>query len=161
MAPRLQPLQPNLLEMIHAGQRLSTAERLVLAKTLLDGLISTGNTVSVNDGPIEEQNTDEDEALWRERAAFTALHPTLLVQYPGEYVAIHGGSLVDHDKDGLALSLRVHQRFPAEFVWIAPLKAQALEEWVVRSPRFEAITSYTVNQTREAFGPGDQRSNIQ
>ncbi len=141
MAPRLQPRQPNLLEMINAAQQLSTADRLVLAKTLLDSLISSGNPVSVNDGPIEEQNTDEDKALQREREAFTALHTTLLAQYPGEYVAIHGGALVDHDKDGLALSLRVHQRFSDEFVWIAPLKAQALEEWAVRSPRFEAITS--------------------
>lgn len=140
MAPSLQPLQPNLLDMIHAAKRLSTTDRLLLAKTLLDSLVSAENVVPVNDEPIEEQITDEDEALRRERVAFMALHPTLLAQYPGEYVAIHGGALVDHDKDGLALSLRVHQRFPDEFVWIAPLKAQPLEEWVVRSPRFATIT---------------------
>lgn len=140
MAPSLQPLQPNLLDMIHAAKRLSTTDRLLLAKTLLDSLVSAENVVPVNDEPIEEQITDEDEALRRERVAFMALHPTLLAQYPGEYVAIHGGALVDHDKDGLALSLRVHQRFPNEFVWIAPLKTQPLEEWVVRSPRFAAIT---------------------
>jgi hypothetical protein len=133
-------LQPNLLEMIHAAKQLSTTDRLLLAKTLLDSLVSAGNGMPVNDEPIEAQTTDEDEALRRERAAFTALHPTLLARYPGEYVAIHGGALVDHDTDGLALSLRVHQRFPDEFVWIAPLKAQPLEEWVVRSPRFAAIT---------------------
>jgi hypothetical protein len=140
MAAGLQPLQPNLLEMIHAAKQLSTTDRLLLAKTLLDSLVSAGNGMPVNDEPIEAQTTDEDEALRRERAAFTALHPTLLARYPGEYVAIHGGALVDHDTDGLALSLRVHQRFPDEFVWIAPLKAQPLEEWVVRSPRFAAIT---------------------
>jgi hypothetical protein len=133
-------LQPNLLEMIHAAKQLSTTDRLLLAKTLLDSLVSAGNGMPINDEPIEAQTTDEDEALRRERAAFTALHPTLLARYPGEYVAIHGGALVDHDTDGLALSLRVHQRFPDEFVWIAPLKAQPLEEWVVRSPRFAAIT---------------------
>ena len=140
MAAGLQPLQPNLLEMIHAAKQLSTTDRLLLAKTLLDSLVSAGNGMPINDEPIEAQTTDEDEALRRERAAFTALHPTLLARYPGEYVAIHGGALVDHDTDGLALSLRVHQRFPDEFVWIAPLKAQPLEEWVVRSPRFAAIT---------------------
>ena len=64
---------------------------------------------------IRRRDVVEDEALVRERAAFTALHPTLLTQYPGEYVAIHNGALVDHDKDGLTLSLRVHQRFPHEF----------------------------------------------
>lgn len=140
MAPSLQPLQPNLLEMIHAAKRLSTADRLLLAKTVLDSLVSTSSATTVNYESAEEQAA-EDEALVREREAFTALHPTLLAQYPGEYVAVHHGVLVDHDKDGLTLSLRIHQRFPDEFVWIAPLKAQVLEEWIVRSPRFEPIAA--------------------
>lgn len=80
---------------------------------------------------------DEDAAVAREREAFLALHPTLLLQYPNEYVAIHHGQLVDHDEDGLALTLRVYQRFPDEFVWIAPLKANALEEWVIRHSSVE------------------------
>jgi len=80
-----------------------------------------------------------DEALDNERAAFIALHPTLLAQYFGEYVAVRHGELVDHDKDGLALSVRIRERFPDEFVWIAPIKEQPLEEWVIRSPRFEGI----------------------
>ncbi|MFN8491888.1 MAG: hypothetical protein U0350_30080 [Caldilineaceae bacterium] len=46
---------------------------------------------------------------------------------------------MDHDQDALALSLRIYQRFPNEFVWMAPVKAQALEEWVIRSPRFEPM----------------------
>lgn len=140
MTQTLLYLQPNLPEVIDASKRLSAADRLFLAKTLLDSLVSPESAEVTNEESVDEQDVVEDEALVRERAAFTALHPTLLTQYPGEYVAIHNGALVDHDKDGLTLSLRVHQRFPHEFVWIAPLKAQALEEWVVRSPRFMAIT---------------------
>jgi hypothetical protein len=140
MTSSLQQLQPSLPDMIQASQRLSAADRLLLAKALLDSLVAVRSGEPMYGEQLDEPNVVEDEALMRERKAFIALHPTLLAQYPGEYVAIHSGALIDHDKDGLALSLRVHQRFPDEFVWIAPLKAQALEEWVVRSPRFEAIT---------------------
>jgi hypothetical protein len=82
-----------------------------------------------------------DEAVEREKAAYLALHPMLLEKYPGEYVAIHGGQLIDHDGDGVALSRRIYARFPDEFVWISPVRAQPLEEWVVRSPRFESLVS--------------------
>jgi hypothetical protein len=74
-----------------------------------------------------------DEAVERERAAFIALHPMLLATYPGEEVAIYGGQVVDHDKDGVALSSRIYQRFPHEFVWIAPVTDQPLEVRTVYS----------------------------
>ncbi|RIK35790.1 MAG: hypothetical protein DCC55_29230 [Chloroflexi bacterium] len=80
-----------------------------------------------------------DEAVERERAAYIALHPMLLEKYPGEHVAIYGGALIDHDIDGVALSQRIYARFPDEFVWIAPVQEHPLEEWVVRSPRFESV----------------------
>jgi len=140
MTQTLPYLQPSLPDVIDASKRLSAADRLFLAKTLLDSLVSSEIAEVTNEAIVDDPDAIADEALIRERAAFTTLHPTLLTQYPGEYVAIHNGALVDHDKDGLTLSLRVHQRFPDEFVWIAPLKAQALEEWVVRSPRFMSIT---------------------
>lgn len=127
--------QPSLLDIIQAAERFSVTERLFLAKTLLDGLVS-----AEIEALVDESNTPEDEAVVRERAAYIALQPTLLKQYANEHVAIYKGQLVDHDKDGLALSLRIHQRFPNQFVWIAPLKTQAIEEWVMRSPRFEPIT---------------------
>ena len=49
--------------------------------------------------------------------------------------------MVDHDKDAAALSLRVYARFSDEFVWIAPVKFELLEQWVARSPRFEALAN--------------------
>jgi hypothetical protein len=80
-----------------------------------------------------------DEAVEREKLTYLALHPLLLEKYLGEHIAIHGGELVDHDADGVALSQRIYARFPEEFVWIAPVKLQPVEEWVVRSPRFESL----------------------
>jgi hypothetical protein len=41
--------------------------------------------------------------------------------------------------DDIALSQRIYAHFPDEFVWIAAVKLQPIEEWVVRSPRFEAL----------------------
>lgn len=139
MALALQNPQPNLLDLIRISKHLSASERLFLAKALLDSLVMEEGTEANAAETVDEQNTVDNEAIIREREAYIALHPTLSAQYPNEHVAIHNGELVDHDKDGLALSLRIYQRFPNEFVWIAPLKTDAMEEWVVRSPRFESI----------------------
>lgn len=79
----------------------------------------------------------EDGVINAEKAAFIAFHPYLLANYPGEEVAIYQGKIVDHDMDGVALSLRIEQRYPNEFVLISPVTAKPMEEWVVRSPRFE------------------------
>ena len=138
----MQEMQPALVEVIRTSRRFSASERLFLAKTLLDSLVSEEKEV-VSEYTSDEQDGAEDEAVTREREAFINLHPTLLKNYPGEHVALHHGQLVDHDQDGLALSLRIHKQFPNEFVWIAPVKAQAIEEWVMRSPRFEPLTQST------------------
>lgn len=83
----------------------------------------------------------EEEAIEREQKAFIALHPYLLTTYPGEEVAIYQGEVVDHDIDGVALSSRINACFPNEFVWIAPVTDQPIEEWTVYSRRFEPLAS--------------------
>ena len=90
----------------------------------------------VNDNLVFPESTlpdPMDEAVEREREAFIALHPMLLANYPGEEVAIYQGQIVDHDQDGVALSSRIYQRFPHEFVWIAPVTDQPLEVRTVYS----------------------------
>ncbi len=115
---------------------MPASDRLLLAKILLDSV--------VKDEYVELLNY-EDEAGDKEvisaRNAFISLHPTLVNQYRDQHVAIYRGQVVDHDEDGVALSLRIYQRFPDEFVWIAPVHAQPIEEWVIRSPRFEQLAS--------------------
>jgi hypothetical protein len=49
----------------------------------------------------------EDTAVAAERDAFLRLHPELWAQYPEQYMAIHGGKLVDHDPDMGALLKRI------------------------------------------------------
>jgi hypothetical protein len=46
-------------------------------------------------------------AMEREQAAFQAMLPQLLVQYEGQYVALHQGQVVDHDTDRAALVIRL------------------------------------------------------
>jgi len=56
-------------------------------------------------------------------------------QYAGSYVALDGGSVVDHDKDRRALYLRVRQAYDRKPVPIIPAEQSAAREFVVRSPR--------------------------
>ena len=128
------------LILLHAltSKRFSAADRLLLAKALLDSLVAEDEAV-VTQQTMDQDDAAEDEVVARERQAYIALHPTLVKHYPNQYVAIHNGQLVDHDPNGLALSLRIRQQFPNQFIWIAPVQAQAIEEWVIRSPRFEPL----------------------
>ncbi|MDE3090556.1 MAG: hypothetical protein KGJ80_14340 [Chloroflexota bacterium] len=43
--------------------------------------------------------------------AYRRKHPRLRARYLGEYIAMHNGRVVDHDRDGSALYWRVRSRF--------------------------------------------------
>lgn len=60
----------------------------------------------------------------REKAAFHRLHHSLLEQFPGEYVAIYEGRLIDHDGDRVALLERIEATHPDVFVLIRPVKPE-------------------------------------
>ncbi len=124
---------PVPTEVYQRAQRIAQLSHRDVADVLV-------KSIQLDEIDFDLDQGDEDDAdLARERAAYIDLHPQLLVQFPGEYVAIHHGGVVDHDVDGVALSQRVYKQFPDEFVWIAPIQSQAIEEWVIRSPRFESI----------------------
>ncbi len=56
------------------------------------------------------------ELMLREIEAFRNLHPQLIRQYPGEYVAVYQGQVVDHDSDPVALLKRINQKYPDKVV---------------------------------------------
>ena len=89
--------------------------------------------------PHEEVETvltyEPNGAVAREKAAYKRLHPLLREKYHDQYVAIYGGELIDYDKDQIALFLRVKERYPNKFVWIAPVQAEPEETYVIHSPR--------------------------
>ncbi|MEZ4737400.1 MAG: DUF5678 domain-containing protein [Caldilineaceae bacterium] len=80
---------------------------------------------------------EEEQKMQQEIAAFHDLHPALLQTFPGQYVAVHQGQVVDHDAEQLALYLRIRQRYPEEVVLIRQVRPEAEKTWTMRTPPFE------------------------
>jgi len=76
-----------------------------------------------------------DAVAEAEEQAFRELHPQLVQHYPGQYVAIAGGRVVDRDADQATLYRRVRLAYPAQFVLIAQVQPAPEEVFVFRSPR--------------------------
>ena len=80
--------------------------------------------------------SESDETVDRETQAYIQLHPFLLQNYFGKFVAVHGGKLIDHAEDFDTLYERIIAEYPDEFVWISEVKDEPIETFTVRSPRF-------------------------
>lgn len=78
---------------------------------------------------------ESDQALSREIAAYHRLHPSLWQKYPNQHVALFQGEVVDHDEDGVTLSLRIYQRFPHDTVLVRQVEAAPERKLRIRSPR--------------------------
>lgn len=75
------------------------------------------------------------EAMEREQTAFDRLHESLLADYEGQYVAIHGGKLVDADRDPISLARRILAGYPDQVVHIRQVRRDPEQELRMRSPR--------------------------
>lgn len=71
----------------------------------------------------------------KEVAAFERLHPTLIEDYLGEYVALHQGQVVDHDHNQIVLADRVESAYPDRVVLIRQVQPKLPPPLMVRSPR--------------------------
>lgn len=88
--------------------------------------------------PLNEEqplDSEEDAAIRREEAAYIRLHPQLKETHFGRYVAIYGGELIDEADEFGELARRIRQKYPNEFVWITPVREEAIETLHFRSPR--------------------------
>lgn len=74
-----------------------------------------------------------------EMHAFSEMHEELLERYPGEYVAIYQGKLIDHDPDQLRLFQRVAQRYANLPVLIKQVLSDPEEVYSFRSPMLESV----------------------
>jgi len=61
---------------------------------------------------LDRRKITEESAMYRRQ------HAQLRSEYLGEYIAMHKGSVVDHDKDFIRLRQRIRQRFPGTTVMI-------------------------------------------
>jgi len=63
----------------------------------------------------------EQEKIHEETEAFWAMQVDLATRYPGEYIAVHQGQVVDHDPDIVSLEQRVAEQLGEVAVLIAPV----------------------------------------
>ncbi len=75
-------------------------------------------------------------AMRQEVAIFEASHAKLWQQYPGQYVAIHQGKVIDNDADELALVERIETSCDNEVVLIRQVLPKPPKPLRYRSPRF-------------------------
>lgn len=81
---------------------------------------------------------ERERDMAREEVAYQAMHAELWTKYPHQHVAIYQGQLVDHDRDAAALYLRIRQKYPGEFVLMAPVGPEPEEEYHILSPQLVA-----------------------
>jgi hypothetical protein len=67
-----------------------------------------------------------------ESHAFEAMKTDLLAKYPGEYVAVHSGKVIDHDSDLRTLHLRVYEKYGRTPVLLKQVLAGPERELVSR-----------------------------
>lgn len=97
----------------------------------------TGSRVTLvepSTGPLER----EVEAMRQEKAAYLAIPPELMAHYAGQYVAIYGGQLIDHDQDEIALLRRLEARYRHDVVLmkkVRPLPEPQLRHRLLRPVR--------------------------
>lgn len=118
-------------KLFQQARRIAQMRKKPVAEILAEAIILDDN---------EPEQHDESDIVGQEKAAYHALHGWLWQNYPGEHVAIYQGQLVDHDPDGMALSRRIYQRFPTEFVLIRQVEAEPERILHFRSPRFATIS---------------------
>lgn len=73
----------------------------------------------------------------QEAVAFKRLHPDLLRTMPDEFVAVHGGQVVDHDRDQVILYRRVEEAYGGQPVLIRQVRPEIEQTIEVLSPRLE------------------------
>ena len=103
------------------------------------GLISCrqGGTESIVKTMSKTSPQIAEESLAAERRAFEHQRAQLMRRYPGEYVALAGGRVVDHDKQDEALAARMFAKFGEATFYIARLE-QSPTVYEVPSPELAA-----------------------
>ena len=88
--------------------------------------------------PGETQIDDgADKKMRNEKRAFAVQQMDLQQRYPGEYVAMHDGQVIDHDADLSALHRRVQASVGNVPVLLKQVNQPVDRELLLRSPRLE------------------------
>lgn len=87
--------------------------------------------------PLEFSVNVNRSTMDENAAAYRAMHRELLQRHLGQYVAISGGKLVDHDSDPVALLRRVRADFPNQIVLRRKVEPAAEQTLHIRRPQIE------------------------
>lgn len=107
-------------------QQTADADQRSIADVLTDTIVQATPVFSVD---------PRRPAMLREQEAYRSLHSDLLKKYEGDFVAVYQGVVIDHDADGLALSMRVRQQQPGAVILIRQVLPQVERVLHFRSPR--------------------------
>jgi len=88
----------------------------------------------VNEAVARYLRERQQTKLDREIVAYEAMHPRLLQEHLGEWVAIHHQKLIDHDNDCAALYRRVRARYNRTSVLIRQVTPDPIEEVWAHTP---------------------------
>jgi hypothetical protein len=91
-------------------------DRLSIEGAPLGTLVVTWNFLSPPEATAPSQG--DSSGFSREKAAFLRLLPDLKQRYPGKFVAVHGGTVVDTDASSAALVRRFFQKFGETSVYV-------------------------------------------
>ncbi len=117
-------------DLYRRAQRVAKAQQQEVTSLLVEALAESSILADFD-------YAQEDENVEREMQAYQAMHAELWDKYPGQYVAIQGGNLVDRDTDPTALSLRINEKYPDVFVWIGKVEERPIR--VLQMPSFRLI----------------------
>jgi hypothetical protein len=65
------------------------------------------------------------------------MHPLLVKEHLGQYVAVHNGQLIDYDEDFQALHNRIRQQYGRRPVLLRQVTREPVRVLLMRSPRLE------------------------
>ncbi len=78
---------------------------------------------------------EEHRAMAREEAAYRIMYAEFSAKYPGQYVAIYQGKLIDRDPDLEAICDRIDEKYSNAVVLIRAVQPSPDEVLNFRSPR--------------------------
>jgi len=77
--------------------------------------------------------------LVAEMERFRARHTDLLASYPGEYIGLREGRVLDHDPDAGALHSRLRRQYSDLPILIVQVTETPEQEFTIRNPRLETL----------------------
>jgi len=77
----------------------------------------------------------EEIKIETEKQQFLVQHDRLKEIYPGQFIAMHQGQVIDHDQEFEPLHRRIRQKYGREAILIRQVEAEPDRPLMMRSPR--------------------------